>query len=413
MPESLPFKFTGDPGDVSYIILNINYLFYIGNVGGSLVWNTQNAHGQTAHTFTEIGEFITVAAGGIEYQIRWEGFGSLLFSMSNADVLSSSSSSVSNSSSSSATSSSRSISSSSSINSSSSTSSSSSFSSSSTSSSSSFSSSSVSSSTSSSSSINSSSSTSSSSSSVSSSSASPFAPAQLSGLHNWYDASQEAYSNDATVTNFHDQSGNNRDLSKPDNNHPTFKTNVLNGKSVVRYDASNNEYNWGEHIDPNSYPVTYSVVAQADNLGTLLWTGASTGDTAYTTIRPHQFYTRTNHQGSSTMSWASDDSPHVITIVMTSSTDRKAYVDGVLVDTDTTAIDWTNGHVAVGVNRRASITDYFTGDVAEVTMYTQALSTGDRNLLENYLGEKYGITIRSSSVSSSSSSTSSSSSQVL
>jgi hypothetical protein len=58
------------------------------------VWDSDNAQGGR-HTFTLIGETITRIANGVEFQVEFDGFGSLLFTVKDFNNLSSSSSSSS------------------------------------------------------------------------------------------------------------------------------------------------------------------------------------------------------------------------------------------------------------------------------------------------------------------------------
>lgn len=60
--------------------------------------------------------------------------------------------------------------------------------------------------------------------------------ASFSGLTGWWDASQEGYANDATVTSLTDRSGNSRTVNN--GGAPTFKTNIQNGKPGVLFDGT-------------------------------------------------------------------------------------------------------------------------------------------------------------------------------
>ncbi len=98
-------RFTGEPGETATVVLNpddpvtpTQYLYIVKNVAGSFVWDFG---GLDEHTFTVIGETYIQNAGGILYTIKYDGLGSLLFTVEFDQFLSSSSSSIDSSSSSS------------------------------------------------------------------------------------------------------------------------------------------------------------------------------------------------------------------------------------------------------------------------------------------------------------------------
>lgn len=110
-------KFTGTAGTTATVtVAGVN--FTIGNVAGSFVWDTTG----TPHTFTLKGEVHNITVGSNAVAIRWDGFGSFVFSVEFTTIIESSSSSLSSSSSSSTSSTSSSSTSSKSVSSNSSSS---------------------------------------------------------------------------------------------------------------------------------------------------------------------------------------------------------------------------------------------------------------------------------------------------
>jgi len=75
--KSIVVKFTGDPGDTMFVVINGSTI-EVGNVGGNFVWDID---GPDEYTFTEINESIVVTVDGEEYTIWFDGFGSLIFSV--------------------------------------------------------------------------------------------------------------------------------------------------------------------------------------------------------------------------------------------------------------------------------------------------------------------------------------------
>ena len=64
-------------------------------------------------------------------------------------------------------------------------------------------------------------------------------PTSISGLKLWLDASQETYNDNDSVTTWHDKSGNGYDYTQS-TNIPVFKTNIVNGLPVVRFNGTSN-----------------------------------------------------------------------------------------------------------------------------------------------------------------------------
>jgi len=75
--KSIVVKFTGDPGDTMFVVIN-GTTIEVGNIGGQFVWDID---GDDEHPFTEINESLVVTIGGEEYTIWFDGFGSLIFSV--------------------------------------------------------------------------------------------------------------------------------------------------------------------------------------------------------------------------------------------------------------------------------------------------------------------------------------------
>jgi photosystem II stability/assembly factor-like uncharacterized protein len=75
--NNMVVEYTGDPSSTSTVIID-SVSFTVGNVGGSFVFDIG---GSFEHTFTYILETITIDVNGNDYDIVWDGFGSLIFSV--------------------------------------------------------------------------------------------------------------------------------------------------------------------------------------------------------------------------------------------------------------------------------------------------------------------------------------------
>lgn len=76
-------------------------------------------------------------------------------------------------------------------------------------------------------------------------------PAQIPGLIGWYKASSLALNDNDPVTTWTDLSGGGRDLTSSGTNRPTYKTNIINGKAVVRFDGTDDFLSRANYTAPN------------------------------------------------------------------------------------------------------------------------------------------------------------------
>jgi hypothetical protein len=77
------FTFTGGAGETALVLID-GTSFIVGNVAGDFVFDIGNVNGYLT-TFTTKGEFVTVTVNTNEYDILFDGFGSLKFSVYEVD----------------------------------------------------------------------------------------------------------------------------------------------------------------------------------------------------------------------------------------------------------------------------------------------------------------------------------------
>jgi Tfp pilus assembly protein PilV len=201
-----------------------------------------------------------------------------------------------------------------------------------------------------------------------------------SNLVSWYDANQETYADAASVTNWHDKSGNSRDLLT--GVAPTFKTNILNGHPVVRFSGTNYLFNT---TTPLSQPFTAFVVAKETGgaTGKMVIDGNSSNFVqlfAYSStlwqFEPGSIKTPAGSTGNFTvLSFVANGASSIVS------------ANGQTATGNSGAIGSTG--LRIGVNNAPA--GFFTGDVAEVIIYNSAFSDADRRSVENYLKQKYGL----------------------
>jgi hypothetical protein len=225
------------------------------------------------------------------------------------------------------------------------------------------------------------------------------------GMQVWLQAdSITGLTDGQAVSTWSDSSGNGRNATQPTAaNRPVYKTNIKNGKPVVRFTGTNSQFlTFGQlaalQFDPASQRFTIFVVyfVALGNTGSFL-TWRMTGNGGYqtfTTINAQGIHLRGTTANSpviSTQAW------NIGVWVGESNTTGDLYrnsaleVDNAVVGTETplSTID-----VLLGARRSTNNTDTtfpLTGDIAEVIAYNRVLTTDESKKVTQYLKEKYAL----------------------
>lgn len=214
------------------------------------------------------------------------------------------------------------------------------------------------------------------------------------GLALWLKADAiSGLSDGNAVSAWLDSSGRHNDAAQSmASSKPTYKTSILNGKPVVRFDG--NDALETALTLPNE-PVTILLVAKAVNLvqGTMI---NHNGDTPYNelwfgTDNPSLVgFTVYKGNGSSYSpafgTNASANTYYVAVLVVESGGAITIYRNGVA-DGTGTLNGKTNFTVAIGGNQYRPLN----GDIAEVLLYNSVLSIAERQAVERYLNSKYAV----------------------
>lgn len=192
------------------------------------------------------------------------------------------------------------------------------------------------------------------------------------------------------VRQWSDLSGNGNHATQTGNvtTKPIFKTGILNGKPVLRFDGVN-DYMTITALD-NGSAETMVVVAKR--------TG---GDASYQAIinsRRNIIYGRLNTdiwgsfqvvELSSGQNISSDYK--IITLVARASNDIDFYTNGANKVTLTTGSGLRDVAISVGAGNPS--VQFFGGDISEIIPYNRELNAGELNRLTRYAGRKYGIAV--------------------
>jgi hypothetical protein len=229
----------------------------------------------------------------------------------------------------------------------------------------------------------------------------PFNPSSIAGLQLWLKADTLTYADGDPVTLFNDQSGQGNSPSATGTACPTFKTGIINGKSVVRYDGSTTR-------------LMGCVPGAFGSLGAM---------TLFFVLRPiatggpaHQFFfcvSRTSNgwnialNTSGQIEWwysnlgglvtsttsNADNTPVLLALSHDPAGSPKTtfYRNGTADGTDNNAkaADGVSGYYLGGCNTIPA--DVYHGDIAEVLVYDSALSSTDRGNVTTYLKSRWGL----------------------
>lgn len=228
----------------------------------------------------------------------------------------------------------------------------------------------------------------------------------------WLDASSLTLSDNDLVSEWTDLSGNNNHATQEnDGNKPTFKTNILNGRPVIRFDGLNylilpQEISSGlenylgitafivanktKHNERNIF-ISLNIINAlnkflvdilADNK--LRSGGRSISTDAFQSISTTSTYNNNNYNLFSTK----HDLPTDNIIIWT---------NGIEVANDAVNFGETKYTNEVGtlqtIGTNAELVNLLYGDISEILIYSSAISDSNRLLVENYLSQKYDLDV--------------------
>jgi hypothetical protein len=238
----------------------------------------------------------------------------------------------------------------------------------------------------------------------------PFSPTSLAGLTGWWDASDpatlfdadaggSAAAADGQVGRLEDKSGAGRNLTQATSaNRPTRKTAVQNGLDVLRFDGVNDRMGGPlfSTLFSNSEGTCF-VVAKA-TAATTDSTSAFNNAAVFSDVSAGQgfFGVRSNSTAYSFGNFATASLSYTTGNWVCFTTDHDSPTLRVTVNKTTSATESlesrsnTDSSTILGANWNQTV--LFDGDVGEVITYNVALGTADREAVETYLMDKWGIT---------------------
>lgn len=239
-----------------------------------------------------------------------------------------------------------------------------------------------------------------------------FTPDDISGLSAWYKADAISGLNDGdSVSTWEDSGSNNYDLTQSGSARPTYQTDEINNLPVVRFaSASSQSIDRSDTLGLSASSArTYVIYAKLNNASSrnaLFIQGQSGSASTYVGVEANTFSTAGNRfgfYGQSTFDTgtSTDTSDyHIITAVISSTASGASitsnvsyYIDGTL---QTLTLRNGTGNFpdysaanATSIGRFPGAAVLSNADIAEVIVYNSALSTSDREDIEEYLTTKY------------------------
>lgn len=234
--------------------------------------------------------------------------------------------------------------------------------------------------------------------------ASGFDPRRISGLELWLDGSDSSTItlNSTTVSEWRDKSGKgNHATQGTANNQPAYTAATLNGKAVVTFSGSPKELLTSLSVSP-PFSVIAVVKENAPHVG--IYAGPST----FVNIG---FGDASSFGGNKWAAWGGTravygnasasvtTNPTIVQNIISGTSfpgDISIFANGVgggaTTYTAGTAPGSTLDSLRIG-HRGSTAGEYWVGYIAEVLIYSRALSTSERAAIDRALGRKWGIAV--------------------
>lgn len=224
-------------------------------------------------------------------------------------------------------------------------------------------------------------------------------PETIPGLQLWTKASRiTGLADGDPVSTWPDLSGNARHFTQTGGNRPTYRTNILNGKPVVRLDGVN-DYMQTPAFVIGAPATVFAVIVRRANSGGLnypvVFDSTPAGFAFSLFMDGGAGYTYGISAGDGvnlfTSAVSSLNDPDVLGVVINGASSFITK-DGLATTPGNAGSNSTPTGLQIGINRAMNVT-FFEVDFAEFIVYDTALSSVNRRLVEAYLGAEYGVTV--------------------
>lgn len=213
----------------------------------------------------------------------------------------------------------------------------------------------------------------------------PFTPPDIAGLVAWYDASAiTGLSDGDPVASWADESGNGQTATQADaTKQPVYKTGIVNGLPVLRFDGSNDHLVSGL---VRTQPYTAIAVVKATTGGNEYYLDGASQNQGIATATGSGILIYAG--GVLTGLTVNMAVPQVVSTVFNGASSLMSSGGSTV-----TGDAGTGNTTGTTIGSDGAGTNCLNGDIAEMIFYDTALSTPNRQLVEGYLGAKYGIAV--------------------
>lgn len=212
-----------------------------------------------------------------------------------------------------------------------------------------------------------------------------------SGRVHWYDATEISGSDGDSIGSWTDQEGSDDLTQGTNSDKPTLKTGQINGNQVLRFDGSSDYMQTTtaeSYSQPNNIFIAFEFQSHnTDGTNNYIFDGNASRES----LSNDGSENWTIFAGSSvTSSGGVDNNTHIFSGLYngSSSTGR---IDGSQVLSGDAGSNALNG-VTVGTYAGAD-SNFGNVDIGEVIIYDADLSDSDRDAVESYLADKWGVTL--------------------
>lgn len=219
-------------------------------------------------------------------------------------------------------------------------------------------------------------------------------------LELWLDANDSSTItlNGSTVSQWDDKSGNDYHVSQGTaSNQPTLTSNVLNSKNILRFDGGD----WLENLvatpvggsTNRTIFIVFNYTGSSIDYPLYLGT-ASASPSNGTVFGVSQEIAARVANGSRVFNDSVSSSHSIVSLILdgTTTSDLSAWKNATSLGVSSTSNQTINTGSRFYVGGASTVGSWLAGDIAEIIIYSSALSTSDRESVESYLSDKWGIT---------------------
>lgn len=228
-------------------------------------------------------------------------------------------------------------------------------------------------------------------------------PDTITGLHTWHKADAITGKSDGDpVAQWDDESGNGWHLTQPTSGlEPIYKTGIINGLPVLRFDGAGARYAYADSVfgglSEGEMFVVIKLVNDPPNVSSKAgaWNFGSSSNRSHYPFTDGVVY---ESFGSTARKNTGDPTPSLASWRLynpaSSSTEWTSRIDGsVHFTTATNTVGFPSSAIEFGSNYVGGTREFVDGDIAELIIYDNVLSSAYRTTVEDYIADKYGLTI--------------------